>query len=195
MNKGIVLLCLLAVLSANANSWEVEPQDRQSMDSGYAEVNGGKVFYEMKGKGEYLVSLHDGILHREVWDAQFPVLAKKFRVVRYDRRGFGKSPAPQAPFPHVEDLHSLFVGLHIDKVIVFGMSAGGGIAINFTLQYPEKVRALVLLPAAVGLNTQENAFPGVVGPYGAICHDAACVSVSPGKLVVLQQHFSFSRDN
>jgi len=150
MKREITLLSFLVALSAPAYSQEFETQIKLKADSGYVNVEGGKLFYEIAGKGEYIVLLHDGILHREIWDAQFPVLAQKYRVVRYDRRGFGKSSSPEAPFSHVDDLHQLFVQLKIDKAIVFGMSAGGGIAVNFTLQYPDKVDALVLVGAVVG---------------------------------------------
>ena len=74
--------------------------------------------------------MHDGILHHVVWEEQFPELAKKYRVVRYDRRGFGKSFAPDAAFSHLDDLNQVFVQLNIDKAILFGISAGGGLATN-----------------------------------------------------------------
>jgi pimeloyl-ACP methyl ester carboxylesterase len=119
------------------------------INSGYIKVDGGQLFYEMAGEGKNIVLLHDGILHRVVWDEQFPILAKNYRVVRYDRRGFGKSSMPQTPFSHDDDLNQLFKQLKIDKAIVFGMSAGGAWAINFTLKYPEKVKALVLVGAVV----------------------------------------------
>jgi pimeloyl-ACP methyl ester carboxylesterase len=93
--------------------------------------------------------LHDGILHSVLWDDQVPVLAKKYKVIRYDRRGFGKSSAPEAPFSHLDDLNQLFVQLNIDKAIVFGVSAGGGWSIHLALCHPEKVKALILVGAVV----------------------------------------------
>jgi pimeloyl-ACP methyl ester carboxylesterase len=118
-------------------------------DTGYIQVDGGKLFYEMAGKGENIVLLHDGMVDREIWDEQFPVLAKNYRVVRYDRRTYGKSSDPQAPYSDIEDLIQLFIQLNIDRATVFGMSSGGGLAIDFTLKYPEKVSALVLVGAVV----------------------------------------------
>lgn len=59
MKNETILLCLLVVLSANANSWGVEPQDGLKVDSGYVQVDGGKMFYEIAGKGEHVVLLHD----------------------------------------------------------------------------------------------------------------------------------------
>jgi len=89
------------------------------------------------------------MVHREVWDGQFSVLAKDYRIVRYDRRGYGKSSSPKATFSNVEDLNHLFLQLKIDKAIVFGMSAGGGLVIDFALTHPEKVTAMVLVGAVV----------------------------------------------
>jgi len=149
--KRIAAFFVISILmSTNSYSQKFDGNSSFKVDSGYIKVHGGKLFYEAAGEGETIVLLHDGILHHVIWDEQFSVLAKKYRVVRYDRRGFGKSFNPQAPFSHVDDLNQLFSQLKIDNAIVFGMSAGGGIAINFTLKYPEKVNALVLVGAVVG---------------------------------------------
>lgn len=120
------------------------------IDTGYIEVNEGKLFYEIAGTGDNIVLLHDGMVHREIWDEQFLMLAKNYRVTRYDRREFGKSTDPVGRYSHIEDLNQVFTQLNIDKAIVFGMSAGGGLAIDFTLKYPEKVTGLVLVGAVVG---------------------------------------------
>jgi len=95
------------------------------IDTGYVNVEGAKLFYEIAGEGDWIVLLHDGIVHREVWDNQFPVFSKKYRVVRFDRRGYGKSTFPSSKFSHIEDLYQVFVQLNIDEAIVFGISGGG----------------------------------------------------------------------
>jgi pimeloyl-ACP methyl ester carboxylesterase len=78
------------------------------------------------------------------------VLAKNYRVIRYDRRGYGKSSDPQVKYSHIDDLFQIFTQLKVDKAIIFGMSSGGGLAIDFTLKYPEKVNGLVLVGSVVG---------------------------------------------
>ncbi len=149
MKRTTLFICLLIIISTNSFSQKLDSHLSIKSDSGFVNVDGGKLFYEIAGEGENIVLLHDGILHHVVWDEQFPVLAKNYRVVRYDRRGFGKSFTPQAPFSHLDDLNQLFIQLNIDKSIVFGMSAGGGLAIDFTLKYPDKVNALILVGAVV----------------------------------------------
>jgi pimeloyl-ACP methyl ester carboxylesterase len=103
----------------------------------------------LAGEGRNIILLHDGMVNREIWDEQFPLLAKTFRVVRYDRRGYGKSSDPEMKYSHIEDLNQLYIQLNIDKAIIFGMSSGGRLAIDFTLTYPEKVEGLVLVGAVV----------------------------------------------
>lgn len=120
-----------------------------TIDSGYIDVDGGKLFYQMAGKGENLVLLHDGMVNCYVWDEQFPLLAKNYRVIRYDRRGYGKSSDPQTQYSHIDDLNQIFIRLRVEKAIIFGMSSGGRLAIDFTLTHPEKVKGLVLVGAVV----------------------------------------------
>lgn len=141
MKRISIFFCVLIFLSVYSYSQEV--------DAGYIHIDGCKLFYEIAGEGENIIFIHDGLIHHEIWDEQFPVLAKMYRVVRYDRRGFGKSSNPQSPFSNMDDLNQLFIQLKINKAIVFGMSAGGGLAIDFTLKYPDKVSALVLVGAVV----------------------------------------------
>jgi 3-oxoadipate enol-lactonase len=117
--------------------------------SGQIEVEGGRLFYEEAGTGDCIVLIHDGLVHREVWDAQFPAFAQDHRVVRYDRRGYGKSDPPTVPYSNVADLLRVFEQLGIERACVMGMSAGGGLSIDFALAHPEKVNALVLVGAVV----------------------------------------------
>ncbi len=151
-----LFLFLFLLMSSSAVAFS-DPYSVKS-DTGYIQVDGGRLFYEAAGKGKCTVLLHDGILHHVVWDEQFPVLIEHYRVVRYDRRGFGKSTPPQAPFSHVDDLYRVFMQLHIEKAILLGMSGGGALAIDFTLKYPEKVSALVLAGAVVSGYTYSGHF-------------------------------------
>jgi 3-oxoadipate enol-lactonase len=145
MRKLMLSLCLVVfaapILLSQTNS--------SSVDSGYVNVDGGKLYYEIAGEGENIVLLHDGMVNCYIWDEQFPVLARNYRVIRYDRRSYGKSSDPETKYSHIDDLSQLFIQLKVDKAIVFGMSSGGALAINFALTYPEKVNGLVLVGAVV----------------------------------------------
>jgi 3-oxoadipate enol-lactonase len=149
MRKTLTVFCLFISAFTSLLSQNSGKINSASVDTGYVIVDGGKLFYESAGKGMNIVLLHDGMVNREIWDEQFPVLAKMYRVVRYDRRGYGKSSDPEMKYSHIEDLNQLFIQLKIDKAIIFGMSSGGRLAIDFTLTYPEKVKGLVLVGAVV----------------------------------------------
>jgi len=143
--KTIVLVAFVLAVSGLSLKAQGVP-----VDSGYIAVDGGKLYYEAAGQGKTIVLLHDGMVHHVIWDDQFQMLARNYRVIRYDRRGFGKSSDPASAYSHLEDLNKVFEQLRIDKAIVFGMSAGGGLAIDFALQNPGKVEGLVLVGAVVG---------------------------------------------
>jgi len=115
-------------------------------ESGYADVNGTRLYYEMAGEGEPVVMIHGFGWDTRDWDYQFAELAKDYQVVRYDLRGFGKSAMPtEEPYAHADDLKALLDYLGIESAHVFGHSFGGELAINFALAYPEAVRSLVLI--------------------------------------------------
>ncbi len=72
-------------------------------------------------------------------------LARRFRVVRYDMRGFGKSAAPTGQYWPTEDLRALLDYLKIEKATVVGLSLGGIVAADFAFEHPERVERLVFV--------------------------------------------------
>jgi pimeloyl-ACP methyl ester carboxylesterase len=118
--------------------------------SGYAEINGARLHYEVAGVGRPLILLHEGIANLHFWDDQWEPLAREYRVVRYDLRGFGQSVIPLAPFNMRADLAGLMDFLGIESAILMGASIGGSIIVDFALEYPARVDALI--PVAAGLS-------------------------------------------
>jgi pimeloyl-ACP methyl ester carboxylesterase len=111
----------------------------------FVEAEGGKVAYETCGSGDKaIVLLHDGILHSAAYDDVWPLLCQSFKVVRYDRRGYGATPAAATPFASVDDLAAVMKAAGISRAALVDSSAGGGIAVDFALAHPEAVDALVL---------------------------------------------------
>jgi pimeloyl-ACP methyl ester carboxylesterase len=108
------------------------------------------LFYEVSGAGEPVVFVHAFSVDRRMWAPQIAAFEDRFRVIRYDLRGHGKSAAPSQPFMAHEDLRDVLDALGVDKATLVGLSAGSEIAVNFALAYPERVRGLVL--AAPGLS-------------------------------------------
>ena len=70
-----------------------------AVETGFAEINGARIYYEVAGRGAPLVFVHGYALDCRMWDDQFDDFADRYRVVRYDIRGFGRSDLPTAaPF-------------------------------------------------------------------------------------------------
>jgi 3-oxoadipate enol-lactonase len=112
--------------------------------TGMAEINGAELYYEVAGEGDPLLLLHAGVADSRMWDDQIAVFAHHFQAIRYDLRGFGHSVVPSRPFAHHEDVASLMRFLGIARANVIGASFGGSVAVDFTLEYPDMVKALIL---------------------------------------------------
>jgi pimeloyl-ACP methyl ester carboxylesterase len=117
-------------------------------ETGFAEVDGTRLYYEVAGKGQPLVLVHAGIADLRMWDNQFNVLAQHFRVVRYDMRGFGQSEPVEGTFSHHQNLFDLLQFLSIERAFLIGCSMGGGVCIDFTLEHPQHAAALILVCSA-----------------------------------------------
>jgi pimeloyl-ACP methyl ester carboxylesterase len=120
-----------------------------SRTQGTVEVNGARLHFELAGRGDPLVLLHAGICDGRMWDAQFDALAAGRRVVRYDRRGFGRTTQGSEAFSHVEDLSGLLGHLNLGRVTLVGCSQGAKVALDFALTSPGAVDSLVLVAPAV----------------------------------------------
>jgi pimeloyl-ACP methyl ester carboxylesterase len=115
-------------------------------------VEHGELWYEVAGDGSAVVLIHPGLWDARAWDAQFDVLAERYRVLRYDVRGYGRStrPEPGVPYSHVRDLVAVMDAAGIERAALIGNSMGGSIALDVALTHPDRVSALVLVASAVG---------------------------------------------
>ena len=138
-----VVALLLAFVMAAACGRPLLASQKQS--GNFLDVGGGKIYYEECGSGPAVVLLHDGLLSSSTWDGEWSALCSKFHVIRYDRRGYGRSDAPTKPFLQADDLRALLSHLNIQRATVVGCSSGGGHAIDFTLVHPEMVERLILI--------------------------------------------------
>jgi 3-oxoadipate enol-lactonase len=142
------------------------------MTSGYVEINGARLWYETAGDGDALLLMHAGICDASVWDEHMAPLSARFRVIRYDMRGFGRSNLPDGPFAAHDDARALLASLGVGRAHIVGVSMGGTGALNLALTYPDCVSALILVSTTVGgLMTQRHAElivrrRGHFGPFG-----------------------------
>jgi pimeloyl-ACP methyl ester carboxylesterase len=123
----------------------------------FAEINGIRMHYNVRGTGDPLVLIHSGISDLRLWDEQMDVFAASHRVIRYDVRGYGQTPHPAGTFSHHDDLRALLDYLDVSQAAVLGCSIGGAIAIDFTLAYPDRANALIPVASAVnGYDPEES---------------------------------------
>jgi pimeloyl-ACP methyl ester carboxylesterase len=111
---------------------------------------GGLWTEDSEGDGEPVVLLHPGIGDLRCWEAVWPGLTDTHRVVRYDFRGYGGSPAASAPYDWVEDLFAVMDACGLESAHLVGNSQGGATAVEAALRRPDRVRSLVLLAPSVG---------------------------------------------
>jgi 3-oxoadipate enol-lactonase len=125
-------------------------------ETGYLDVAGGRLYYEVTGAGHPLVLLHADVADSREWDEQFAVFARQYRVVRLDKRGFGKTTSATATFSPRQDILDLLDHLGIERTVILGLSNGGALALDFTLEHPERVAALIVVAGGVS-GHQESA--------------------------------------
>jgi phosphoribosyl-ATP pyrophosphohydrolase len=100
---------------------------------------------DSQGPGPALVLLHSGLIDGRLWDPVWPELTAAFRVIRYESRGFGRSPAASEPFTELADLQAVLDHFAVPAAHLAGCSQGGGTAAELALAQPDRVRSLVLL--------------------------------------------------
>lgn len=132
----------------------------------------GETYFEVAGSGPAIVLVHGGFGDRRMWDDHFEALAKDYRVVRYDLRGFGRTPASRAVYSPVDDLRRLLDELGIERATLVGNSMGGGVALDFTLVHPERVEGLVLVASAL------NGFPATEADRARFAGDRAAIGAA-----------------
>jgi pimeloyl-ACP methyl ester carboxylesterase len=100
------------------------------------------------GEGQPVVLLHGLASSYRIWDLMAPRLARSHRVVALDQRGHGRSERPDEDFSfatYVEDLRAFMDALEFERAVIVGHSWGGNVALQFAVDAPERVDALVLV--------------------------------------------------
>jgi pimeloyl-ACP methyl ester carboxylesterase len=137
----------VALLACSLLSCEANAQGQ------YANINGAKIYFEVEGTGHPLVLIHGWPMSARMWDEQARDLKRYYMVVRYDRRGFGRSPGAvgveQSAEHDAQDLEELLRYLKIPSAYIVGHSQGGAVAQQFTLDHPDQVDALILHGAPI----------------------------------------------
>ena len=109
-------------------------------------VSGGQIWAEDTGGDRTpLILVNPGWGIASIWSPLMGVLGGRYRVIRYDDRGFGRSPAPTVPFTRLGDLRAVLDHTAAPAPVIVGHSGGGGTALSLALSEPERAASLVLI--------------------------------------------------
>ena len=130
----------------------VSRQEMKPDESGYADVNGLKLYYEVYGSGKPLILLHGAFMTIPMnWSGMIPKLAKDHKVIVAEMQGHGRTRdiSREISFEGMsDDVSGLLKHLKIDSADVLGYSMGGGVAFQMAVRHPEQVRRLLILSGA-----------------------------------------------
>lgn len=137
---------MITVLAATCM---VSAQKVKPSESGYAPVNGIKVYYEVYGNGKPLVLLHGAFMTIDMnWGELIPELSKTRKVIAVELQGHGHTPFSERKLSHAvlaSDVTKIMDYLKIDKADVAGYSFGGEVAYQLAIQSPERLNNLVII--------------------------------------------------
>ncbi|PWK72517.1 pimeloyl-ACP methyl ester carboxylesterase [Mucilaginibacter oryzae] len=153
----IITLIFMTISLSNA-------QQGKPAQSGYAPVNGIKVYYEVYGEGKPVILLHGAFMSIEGnWAQVIPALSKTRKVIALEMQGHGHTPYSDRPLTHANmarDVEGVMDYLKIDSADVVGYSMGGSVAYQFAIQSPKRLKKLVIISStykSTGWNPEVNA--------------------------------------
>ena len=142
--KQTLAIAMLFFIVLKSNGQQSKPNN-----SGYVPVNGIKVYYEVYGKGMPIVLLHGAFYNIEMnWGQLIPELSKTRKVIAIEFQGHGHTPFSDRKLDIVtlaSDVEGVMNYLKVDSADVAGYSMGGSVAYQFAIQYPKRLRKLVII--------------------------------------------------
>lgn len=147
-------------------------QQLKPAESGYADVNGLKMYYEVYGNGKPIVLIHGSYMNIPLnWSHIIPMLAKDRKVIVAEMQGHGRTKDIPREFSYegmADDVSGLLKHLKTDSADILGYSMGGGVAFQMAIRHPEQVRRLVVLSGAY---KHDGWWPDVEAMYSTINAD------------------------
>jgi len=130
----------------------------------FVENQGARIYWDEQGTGEPVLLIMGLGYPSYLWHRTRPTLAAQYRTIALDNRGSGRSDVPPSPYPialMASDAAAVLDAAQVESAHVFGLSMGGMIAQEFALQYPKRVRSLILGCTAAGGPNAVRATPEV----------------------------------
>jgi len=126
----------------------------------FIEKEGLKLHYTITGEGKPIILLNPAFLDSRIWDLLVSDLSTNYQVIQFDFRFSGRTEQDDSDYSLYEDLHMLVEEMEFEKVNLVGLSAGGHTALEFAIQYPDKVDKLFLISTGLfGVKEDERKVP------------------------------------
>jgi pimeloyl-ACP methyl ester carboxylesterase len=158
--------------TSTASKDSLASQPAKPTESGYADVNGLKMYYEVYGTGKPIVLLHGSYMNIPLnWAHIIPLLAKDRKVIVAEMQGHGRTKDISRELSYeamADDVSGLLKHLKTDSADILGYSMGGGIAFQVAVRHPEQLRRLVILS---GTYTHDGWWPDVEAMYSTFTAD------------------------
>jgi len=189
MKKYIIISLSVAIVTAVVASCEPRQKNEQNNvstelkdtvanqsikpdESGYADINGLKMYYEVYGNGKPILLLHGSFMNIPLNWAQFiPLWAKDRKVIVAEMQGHGRTKDISRELSYegmADDASGLLKHLKIDSADILGYSMSGGVAFQLAVRHPEQVRRLVVLS---GTYTHDGWWPDVEAMFATFTAD------------------------
>ena len=160
-------------LAATAQVFAETPATAVLKKTGYASVNGLKLYYEIHGSGEPLVLVHGGLGATDMFAVILPLLSNSRQVIAVDLQAHGRTADIDRPLSFeamAGDIAALIRSLGLGNADVMGYSLGGGVALSTAFRYPDAVRKLVVVSAAF---RRDGWYPEIVSGMSQVGAEAA----------------------
>src|SRR5215831_3621642 len=130
----------------------------------FANHDGTRIYWEEIGSGPPLLLIMGFGYSHKMWHRTTPIVSQHFRTILFDNRGVGQTDTPPGPYPiatMAADAAAVLDAAGVERAHIYGVSMGGMIAQEFALQYPHRVKKLILGCTAAGAPTAVRADPEV----------------------------------
>ncbi len=157
---SLMTLSIAAVIHPAVPVTRAQNASPTAASEGFAALPGVRVWYsDTGGRGVPVVLMHAATGSSRVWEYQLPAFrAAGYRVIAYDRRGWGRSeidPAGPQPGTAADDLLALIDHLGIDRFHLVGTAAGGVASVDFMMSFPRRLRSAVIASSIGGVQDEE----------------------------------------
>jgi len=150
MKNLLCLLFSLFTLQTYSQTTEENMKPAAKRDSGYAPVNGLKMYYEIYGVGKPLILIHGGVGAIEMWGSVLTTLSQNHSVIAVDLQAHGRTADIDRPLSFelmADDIVALIKYVKLDRADIMGYSLGGGVALQVAIRHPGIVNKLVVVSA------------------------------------------------